>query len=189
MRIRRRGVLWVALAIPVIGALAGVYAVPKIWSVMADSAIQQGEALASRGRWEEAQAQFERALRWNPGSTAAHYGLGVVRFGRGDTAGARAAWEKALAIDPMNIRALFELGNLWRMSGDYAQAVAAYQRALVLAPHQTAIRANLALCYEALGDVAAARRELEGVVLAAPQFRPLLDRLRVAPDTAHRGKR
>lgn len=178
MRIWQRAVLWASLAVGALGGIAGIYAVPKVRTVMADSALQQGEALAARGRWEDAQTQFVRALRWNPGSAAAHYGLGTVRFGQGDSAGARAAWEQALAMDPANLKALFELGNLWRNTGDCQQAAAVYRRALTLSPRQTAIRVNLALCYEALGDLAAAHREMEEVVVAAPQFRPLLDRIR-----------
>jgi tetratricopeptide (TPR) repeat protein len=161
-----------------IGALAGVYAVPKVRMAMAESAIEYGEALASRGQWEDAATQFRHALRWNPSSAAAYYGLGVARFGLGDAFGARVAWQKAIALNPAHVRALFDLGNLWRTSGDCGQAVAAYRQALVLAPQLTANRVGLALCYEALGDLAAARRELEGVVVDAPHFLPLLERLR-----------
>ena len=90
-------------------------------------------------------------------------------------------------MDPANVKALFELGNLWRNAGDCQQAAAAYRRALTLSPRQTAIRVNLALCYEALGELAAAHRELEDVVVAAPQFRPLLDRIRALSPEARSG--
>jgi tetratricopeptide (TPR) repeat protein len=80
---------------------------------MADSALQQGEALAARGRWEDAQTQFERALRWNPGSAAAHYGLGAVRFGQVIPPGPAPRGAGA-GHGPGEPEDALELGNLWR---------------------------------------------------------------------------
>lgn len=60
--------------------------------------IRMGDFEASRGRFAEAVACYERALRVHTSSAEATYKLGLARAGAGDAPGARAAWRDTLEL-------------------------------------------------------------------------------------------
>ena len=58
-----------------------------------------GEAALDQGRPDAAEPLFAKAVSLEPGSAAAHYGLGRAALGRKDYAGAARHLEQALALD------------------------------------------------------------------------------------------
>lgn len=59
-----------------------------------------GYALIRLERWDQAETQFEAALRWDPGSRESMLGLGVARFQRGDVPGAQQILQTGLDTFP-----------------------------------------------------------------------------------------
>ena len=58
--------------------------------------IREGNKLAARGKWQEAEQQWQAAAKENPQSHAAHYNLAVVAEVRQDYAAAKEHLDKAL---------------------------------------------------------------------------------------------
>lgn len=69
-----------------------------------------GEALARRGKWEEAGDAFARAVRLAPTYADAYNGLGLALARRGERKAARAAFREATRWDPFHPDAI----NNWR---------------------------------------------------------------------------
>ncbi|MBI2977694.1 MAG: tetratricopeptide repeat protein, partial [Rhodospirillales bacterium] len=94
----------------------------------------RGNALAAAGRFAEAAAAFERALRRRPGDFALLCNLGSALKELGRVAEARQAYRGALALEPRSAAALSNLAQLEAESGDHAAAQALYKRVLALDP-------------------------------------------------------
>ena len=67
-------------------------------------------ALKAQGKWEEAIAVYQDALRANPRLAAAHFNLGEIRAGMGQINEAIDHYRQALEIDPAFPRAHLFLG-------------------------------------------------------------------------------
>jgi tetratricopeptide (TPR) repeat protein len=98
----------------------------------------------AQGKWQEARAACEQALRLNGDWAEAHYMMGVslVQLGRHDDA--RSAYGEATRLDQAHGRAHAGLAHLCRLEGDDQRALAAYRRAHKAAPD----------CYEAAKGLA-----------------------------------
>lgn len=59
-----------------------------------------GDALGRRQRFGEAEAQYQAALRLQPGDAELHARLGYILLFQGQTAGAVTEWEEALRLKP-----------------------------------------------------------------------------------------
>jgi tetratricopeptide (TPR) repeat protein len=66
----------------------------------ADALYAQGVNLYNANKPGEAKAAFQSAVKANPSLSEAHYMLGLVLVGEGDTKGALAAFETYLKLDP-----------------------------------------------------------------------------------------
>ena len=94
---------------------------------LASRALGQGDLATAANR-------YQRVLSQNPGSAAAHVGLGDVSVRRGDLAGAAEHYQAALGIDPSLAVAQLGLAELAHARGDAAQARARLDAALEVAP-------------------------------------------------------
>ena len=86
------------------------------------------------GRYKDAQAAFERALRAKPDDAACLLGAGIVWQRLGQAAQAREAFTEALRIDPALMPASVLLGLLLYETGELPGAIRTYEAALVRAP-------------------------------------------------------
>lgn len=71
-------------------------ALARIYYGKGMSAVREGNKLAARGKWPEAEQQWQAAAKENPQSHAAHYNLALAAEVRQDFAGAKEHLEKAL---------------------------------------------------------------------------------------------
>jgi tetratricopeptide (TPR) repeat protein len=86
---------------------------------------------------------YTATLTKNPGCWMAHYNLGIVLSGRGDTDGAIAHYRQAVELRPSYSEAHYNLGRLLAQKGQLGDAVAHYQKALEVNPADAEAHNNL----------------------------------------------
>ena len=124
-----------------------------------------GEAALDQGRPDAAEPLFAKAVSLEPGSAAAHYGLGRAALGRKDYAGATQHLEQALALDAKASVIHYSLAMAYRGLGHHIRAEShLQQRGTVQMKPDPLMKAlddllNSALTYERNADVAGGRGE------------------------------
>ena len=103
------------------------------------------------GRWDEARAHYQEALRHNPDHVNALNNLGTVLNQLGRQEEAEASYRRALRVQPAFAQAHNNLGVLLAVQGRLAEAVDCYQAALQFAPDSADVLANLGDAYKRLG--------------------------------------
>src|SRR6185295_11571360 len=109
----------------------------------AEALVQEGNALADRGRLDEAVDRYERALAIDPRNALAHYNLALAREAAGDDAGAERHYAAAISAAPTFANAHNNLAVLLYRRGDWAGAwrEAHLARRNGLAPNEEFLRA------------------------------------------------
>jgi tetratricopeptide (TPR) repeat protein len=115
-----------------------------------------GNALADRGKLDDAIAQFRQALEIAPGYAVAHYNLGNALARRGrpvDVVEAIAHYQDALQFKPDYAEAHSNLGEVLAGRGEAKDAIAHYRQALQIKPDYAEAHNNLANALAERGDV------------------------------------
>ena len=112
------------------------------------------------GRYEEARADFERAIELDPMNADAWRRLGKAYENDNQPAQALASYQKATEIQPQYFRNYQELGAFYFNRGDYGEAVSTYKRMVQLAPDLAAAHYALSTPYLNMGRYADAEYEL-----------------------------
>jgi len=103
-----------------------------------------GDALARKGRSDEAMMHYDEAIRLQPNYGDAYYNRGTVLYAKGRVDEAIADWAKALEMHPNDADAHTSLGNALLQKGSLREAIAHYVTALALAPEDPHSRNNVA---------------------------------------------
>jgi tetratricopeptide (TPR) repeat protein len=129
-----------------------------------------GSAFYQRGYYEQALAYFERALRDDPASAEAHYGIGSACLKQEKNAEARASFEQAVKLTPnypdTAPNAWNNLGLLATREGRTTEAIEYFQEALRLSPEYWIALENLGNAYRQQRRWDDARAVLERAVAA-----------------------
>jgi len=132
-----------------------------------------GSVYFQRGYFEQAEASFQLALRDDPSSAEALYGLGVVYLEQGKNDAARASFErttKLRASYPDTLpNAWNNLGLLATREGHTAEAIPYFREALRLSPDHLVALDNLGNAYRQQKQWDEARKVLERAVAVGPQ--------------------
>jgi tetratricopeptide (TPR) repeat protein len=120
-------------------------------------------------RPEQARAEFEEAIRLDPGYALAHYNLGRIHYQQGELDLAQAAFEEAIENDPELAAAHTNLGVVYADQGRYAEAIAEYETAIELDPDDDMAHYNLAGTYYDQGQLDAALAEYQEAVRIEPE--------------------
>jgi len=135
--------------------------------------LSYGSVYFQRGYYEQAGASFQRALRDDPDSSEAVYGLGVVYLQQQKTTEARECFERATTLEPAYPDTLpnawNNLGLLAAREGRAAEAIPLFQKALALSPDHLIALENLGNAYRQLKQWEDARKTLEHAVAVGPQ--------------------
>ena len=83
----------------------------------------RGKMALEAKRYQEAAAEFRKALEASPDSVPAHINLGAALTQLGDQKGAAEQFQKALLIDPNNVNAHFNLAVLLMSDKQHQQAI------------------------------------------------------------------
>ena len=112
---------------------------PRSWMAYNNLGIIQ----LRRGEFENAIAQFTRALEIDPGYAEARYNLGNALVRRGAIEEAIAEYKTAIELNPRIAGAHANLGTVLIQAGRVAEAVAHLQNAIAIAPTNGSARAAL----------------------------------------------
>lgn len=91
-----------------------------------------GRDLMVIGRFDAAQTEFERAIRYAPKSSESYYDLGKLYSLQDNWLAARKQFEEAIRLDPGYIEAIDSLGFTQEALSDDAAALQTYQKAIAL---------------------------------------------------------
>ncbi|RPI38378.1 MAG: tetratricopeptide repeat protein [Nitrospiraceae bacterium] len=118
-----------------------------------------GRAYNKHGRLEEAEREYQTALRIDPNDYQLHNNLGVVYKGQGRLKDAIREYQNALRLKPDDALGYYNLGNIFREQGDFEEAIQQYQTAIRLEPDIAIIHNNLGIAFIGQGNKEAAARE------------------------------
>lgn len=104
-----------------------------------------GNLYESKGRYEQAIAEYEKAIELDPKLAMAYSNLGSVYSNIGLLNKAIVKYKKAIRIDPKATFAHNNLGNAYYARGNYSRAIKEYKITLILDP-------SSAYAYNNLGD-------------------------------------
>jgi tetratricopeptide (TPR) repeat protein len=111
-------------------------------------------------RYENAEAEFRRAIEIDPGNGDAYRQLGQVCQKRDQLDEAIAALRKAIEVDGSDYRNHSQLGTLYLMRSEYSTAEPAFRKALELVPDEPLAHYRMASVYESEGKYAQSQEEL-----------------------------
>ena len=113
----------------------------------------QGRALEQAGREADAVRVYTRILSVMPRHADAHFRLGVIAIGQGDTDNALVHFEKAAKASPRSaaMRANTAMVHMRRL--EYHKAIPHLKKALALDPALWVAARNLGECLFMLGDL------------------------------------
>ena len=104
----------------------------------------RGKLALEAKRYEEAAAEFRKAIEARPDSVPAHVNLGAALTQLGDLKGAAEEFRKALVIDPNNANAHYNLAVLLANENQHQQAIVHLQAVLTISPNDHGARFFLA---------------------------------------------
>ena len=129
-----------------------------------------GNALVSRGRFEEALTHYEQALKIKPDDAEAHSNLGNALVGQGRFDEAIAHYQKALALKPDRAKVYINLGFVAAQRGRLPEAIGYYHKALEIKPDDAEAYFNLGLALASQGRFDAAMTEYQKALEIKPAY-------------------
>lgn len=180
----KRRVLAVLICICIITALGtATYLRNRVWqndlTLWADvlskaprnprAALNLGNALGTRGRYDQALQIYIHILRSNPDSAKVHYNIGVVYEKRGEIQKAIAAYRQALQIDPRNDLAQAGLANILIKQGDTEEVLSHYRDVLRAEPRNANAHNRMGIIFLQKGDTDRALEHLDKAVRLDPE--------------------
>ncbi len=126
--------------------------------------IDAASALMTQNRFEEAAAEWRRALELQPDEASAHYNLGLCLFQSGRTADAIAHYARALEISPEYPEAHNNLGGALTSVGRLDEAIPHFQETIRLDPARASAQMNLGTLLVRKGRFAEAIPPLESAL-------------------------
>jgi tetratricopeptide (TPR) repeat protein len=127
LHLTQQGTVGVRVADPLMDRLQALVQGARIHLV-------RGKIALEAKRYEEAAAQFRRAIEAEPNSVPAHINLGAALTQLRDLKGAAEQFEKALLIDPNNVNAHYNLAVLLANEKKHEQAIVHLEKVSSLHP-------------------------------------------------------
>ena len=113
----------------------------------------RGVDLAEQGKFKDAIAAFNRAIKIHPTYENAHNNLGLAFGSQDKFEDAVAAFNRALEINPKNFETYNNLGIALGSQGKFEDAVAAFNRAIQINPDDPTSHQNLAVAFWSQGKL------------------------------------
>jgi tetratricopeptide (TPR) repeat protein len=129
-----------------------------------------GDALARKGRLQEAMAHYSEALRLNADDDIAHKLLGEALYKQGRLQEAIPEYSEALRLKPDNAEAHNGLGLALANQGRLAEAIVHYPEALRLQPAFVDAHHNLGLALASQGRIEEAIGQYSEALRIDPEF-------------------
>jgi len=106
-----------------------------------------GMTYSALGRQDDAEKEFQRAMRLNPGDVCAYAQSGTMYYDRGKYPQAIAAFKRAVEIWP-SYGSYMLLGNSYVYTRDYEPSVDAYKKAIQIDPKNVRAYYQLGIAYD-----------------------------------------
>jgi tetratricopeptide (TPR) repeat protein len=113
--------------------------------------MELGMECIRQGQYDEAVAEFEKAIELDPGRADAYRNMGTIYGEQDALAEAVAAYEKAIEIDPDFGEAYCDLAGVYVDLEKLAEAIATGEKGIELAPDYCIGRNNLGFAYHMQG--------------------------------------
>jgi tetratricopeptide (TPR) repeat protein len=136
-----------------------------------------GTSLQDKGRLDEAIAQFQKAMKLDPGYAEVYYDLAGAVQQQGNADEAIVQYQKALQIRPAFMQALNNLGNVLLRKGQLDEAITQYQKALQLNPDFTLSLCNLGNALQQKGRMDEAVAQYEKALKINPDYPDAINNL------------
>jgi len=104
-----------------------------------------GDMLLAKGKMDEAEAHYQKAVELNPKFAQAHYNLGYVRLQKSQFSEAITDFQEALKLSPNYAKAHNNLGIAFVQVGQPDKALVEFQTALQIIPDYPDAQKNLAI--------------------------------------------
>ncbi len=127
-----------------------------------------GLAYQERRMLDEAQEQFEIAIRLYPGHSKSYYNLGVVYHQKGDLKRSMEYFNRSVTLNPESIRGHYNLGSLYAKRGLLDMAIRHFSKVIELDPEDVEARYNLGMVYAMQHKLKRAISEWEKVLQLDP---------------------
>jgi lipopolysaccharide biosynthesis regulator YciM len=134
----------------------------------ADAYNNQGNAYRSKGQYDQAITDYNKALEINPRYAEAYINRGTTYFRKGQYDQAITDYNKALEINPRNAVAYYNRGIAYSSKGQYDQAITDYNKALEINPRYAEAYYNKASASDKAGRKKETIEALRSFVLYAP---------------------
>jgi tetratricopeptide (TPR) repeat protein len=128
------------------------------------------------GRYDEAIAEYERAIELEPNNSDGYRRLAMAYDANNETDQALANYQRAAGIEPQYYANHEALGAYWFSRGDYSRSAQYFSKAVQLAPGEPLPRFGLGSTYKNLGDFAKAEtafRSALGIQVTQAELREL----------------
>ncbi|MBR8827149.1 MAG: tetratricopeptide repeat protein [Gomphosphaeria aponina SAG 52.96 = DSM 107014] len=113
--------------------------------------MEQAEEYDQEGRWAEAIAVCQQALKIAPDLAVAYKLWGKILQEQGKNSEAIGCYAKALEIDPEYVEVYANLGSMYAGKQEWGKSISYYQRAIALNPKFAGAYRNLAKVYKLIG--------------------------------------
>jgi len=123
---------------------------------------------SNAGRYEQAAAEYRRALEIEPGNGDAHRRLGQAYEKLNQLEQALASFRRAIELEPDYYRNYHALGAFYFQRGRFSEAVQTLSKAVELAPEESTLHYALGSSLSNLGRFSEAERELRISIAERP---------------------
>ena len=96
--------------------------------------LDHGWACLDKGKYDDAIADFDKAIALDPNDAAAYGNRGNAYYSKGEVDRAIADFDKVIALDPNDAIAYDNRGVAYEKKGDKEKAIADFRKALEIAP-------------------------------------------------------
>ena len=129
-----------------------------------------GLSLADEGKFDEATAHYNAALKINPDYAPAHNDLGIALATQGRIEEGVHECRQALRLDPESAAIHYNLGKALALKGDLGAAASEYEEALRIKPDDARAHNNLGNVRMQQGKLKEAENEFRAALAVDPRF-------------------